>query len=66
MGHGETPGSEAGVPDPQKAAGPALGPLSEWLGPLRPGWCGGLAGPPSNGLDLKVQSVRESPLPLSP
>lgn len=62
----ETPRSKAGVPDPPKADGLGLTGLSEWFGPLRPGWCGGLGGPSGNGSDLNVQSVCKSPLPLSP
>lgn len=63
---GETPRSKARGPDPQKADGPGLGRLSEWFSPLRPGWCGGLAGPSGNVQDLNVQSVCKSPLPLNP
>lgn len=60
----ETPRSKAGVPDPPKADGPGLTGLSEWFGPLRAGWCGGLDGPSGNGSDLNVQSVCKSPPPL--
>lgn len=52
------------MPGPQKADGSGLGRLSEWFGPLRAGWCGGLTGPPGNGSDLNVQSVCKSPPPL--